>query len=83
MKQNEDCIEFTNSKLRFIRGEEELPAGIVSVTIGVEGERRLEEILWRAKADGLTSNEVECVEMLGIRWNFILVDGHVLQVSKL
>jgi len=82
VQKNKESIEFTNAKIGFIKGEEGKVDGIVNVTIGVEGERRLTEIIWRAKFQGIALNESGCLDMLGVEWRFVLVDEE-RQISRL
>jgi hypothetical protein len=83
VKRNEESIEFTNSKIRFIKGEDGQADGIVTITIGVEGKSRLEEIFWRAKLERATSTQPACLAMLGVTWRFILVGKQGLEKSNL
>jgi hypothetical protein len=72
-----------NAKMGFMKGEKGRTDGIVDITIGVEGKRRLEEILWRAKFEDLALDESDSLSMLGVKWRFILVDQQGREKSKL
>jgi hypothetical protein len=48
---------------------------LVEVVIGVEGKDRLNGILERARMEGLVFDGEKRVEMLGVKWRFILVGG--------
>jgi hypothetical protein len=74
---------FTNATMNFIQGEKGQAEGIVDITIGVDGRRRLEEILWRAEFEGVNVNSHGCLDMLGIKWKFVLLDEHGAYNSKL
>jgi len=80
VRRSGGSVQFTNATIKFI-GAEGKPEGLVDIEIGVQERRRLEEILWRAKFEGLTVDASGCVEMLGVKWNFILTDER--QRSKL
>jgi len=81
VRRSGGSVQFTNATMKFIGAEEGKPEGLVDIEIGVQERRRLEEILWRAKFEGLAVDASGCVEMLGVKWNFILTDER--QRSKL
>lgn len=83
MKKNRDSVDFTNAKIGFIKGEKGQADGIVSITIGVQGRHRLEEIFWRAKIEGLITDESGCLNMLGVKWRFVVVDEQTGNTSRL
>jgi len=66
-----DELEFTNARLRFCEGVEGRSEGLVEVSITVEGRGKRDEILARARTEGLHV-EGEVVEMLGVRWKFTM-----------
>lgn len=66
-----DLLGFTNARVGFVRGEEGTPEGIISVTVGVHGQRRKDAILARARERGVVGPD-GAVEMVGVRWNFSL-----------
>jgi hypothetical protein len=72
--RSRDLVQFTNARVGFLHGEEGQPEGIISVTIGVVGERRRQEIFNRAKEKGVLVDDRSgrFVRMLGLRWNFVL-----------
>lgn len=66
-----DLLGFTNARVGFVRGEEGKAEGILSVTVGVHGQRRKDGILARAREKGCVGED-GAVEMVGVRWNFSL-----------
>jgi len=74
VKSSGSGIQFTNATMNFISGEHGQADGIVDITIGVEGRRRLEEILWRAKVEGIAASSSGGFEMFGVNWKFVLAD---------
>lgn len=66
-----DLLGFTNARVGFIRGEEGKAEGMVSVTVGVHGQKRKDAILARARERGVVGSD-GAVEMVGVRWNFSL-----------
>lgn len=76
--RSRDLLAFTNARMGFVPGEKGLPEGLVSITVGVRGQDKLDAILERAKKAGVyTGGEVH---MCGVRWSFTLT-GH--EESKL
>jgi hypothetical protein len=73
VRRDGEEVLFTNARMGFIQGDDGKADGIVDIMIGVEGKRRLEEILWRAKFEGLTLTKYG-FEMLGINWQFVLIE---------
>jgi hypothetical protein len=70
---NDTEVGFTNAKMGFVEGKEGMNEGLVEIMIGVEGRERLKGILERAKKEGLVFDGEKRVEMLGLKWRFILV----------
>lgn len=66
-----DLLGFTNARVGFVRGEEGKPEGIISVTVGVHGQRAKDAILARAREKDVVGADGQ-VEMVGVRWNFSL-----------
>lgn len=66
-----DLLAFTNTRMGFVRGVEGKEAGLESVTVGVEGRDRFDEILRRAKEEGLCGDG--WVNMCGVKWYFVLL----------
>lgn len=66
-----DLLGFTNARVGFIRGEEGKAEGMVSVTVGVHGQKRKDAILARARERGVVGSD-GAAEMVGVRWNFSL-----------
>lgn len=73
VRRNGEDVKFTNARIGFIKGQEGEADGIVSITIGVEGKKRLEEIIWRAKLEKLLTSDNQ-ISMLGIDWKFTLIE---------
>jgi hypothetical protein len=71
--RSRDLLAFTNARLGFIPGRKGQAEGLVSITVGVKGEDKLEAIRKRAKAAGVQSDKG--IEMCGVQWNFVLT-GH-------
>ena len=73
--RSRDLNAFTNARLGFIAGQEGEPEGIVSITIGVKGEKRRDAIFKRAEALHLVKHEKSgrYIQMFGLRWNFTLI----------
>jgi hypothetical protein len=83
--RSRDLIQFTNARVGFLHGEEGMPEGICSISIGVVGEKRRQDIFARAKEMGLLEEDEmkrKWVEMLGLRWYFVLT-GEDEERSKL
>lgn len=82
--RSRDLAQFTNARVGFLHGEEGEQEGMISITIGVVGERRRDEILQRAQQAGVVKQEKgrPVVEMVGVRWNFVLT-GEDEWASKL
>lgn len=78
-----DESHFTNATMRFIKGEVGQADGITNITVAVEGKRRLEEIFWRAKFEGVKVDSHGRLEMLGIKWKFVLPHQPKVSDSKL
>ena len=73
--RSRDLIQFTNARVGFLHGEEGKREGIESITIGVVGERRRQEIFKRAEEKGileLDEQKRRVVRMFGIKWGFVL-----------
>jgi hypothetical protein len=65
---------FTNSWMRFIPGVAGKPEGLESITIAVEGEERMAEILDRARKESLCGNG--WINMVGVKWYFVPAGGN-------
>ena len=66
-------LTFINGRLRFTPGEKGKPEGIESITLAVEGEKKFNDILDRARKEGLCGDG--WINMLGLKWYFVRVDG--------
>ena len=62
-------MAFTNARMGFIPGREGEPEGLVSITIGVKGQKRLDRIYEKAKEHGLQV-EHGGINMVGVKWHF-------------
>lgn len=81
--RSRDQNAFTNARLGFLHGEESQREGIMSISIGVKGDKNRQEILKRAEERGAMGGDGlrKWVEMFGIRWNFV-VTGDKEEVSS-
>lgn len=68
--RSRDLLAFTNARMGFIPGREGHTEGLVSITVGVRGQNRLDAILKRAREAGVCNNGH--VEMCGVQWLFVL-----------
>lgn len=71
---NETEVQFTNARMMFVPGESEKSEGLTEVTIGVDGKEKTDGILKRALREGVKVDG-DCVEMLGVRWRFVSMEG--------
>ncbi|KAF9884890.1 hypothetical protein FE257_000957 [Aspergillus nanangensis] len=67
-REGSDLV-FTNSRLKFKRGVDQLPEGLESLTIGIQGKRRYEEVYRRAREINVIKDGR--VVMLGVEWHFV------------
>jgi hypothetical protein len=74
-----DELAFTNAWMKFIQGREGEAEGLESITIAVEGEERFNAILDAAREESLCGDG--WINMLGIKWYFVLVDRVVVRAS--
>ncbi|EEH23470.2 hypothetical protein PABG_05681 [Paracoccidioides brasiliensis Pb03] len=65
-----DYVQFTNVSMRFLPGMEGQSAGLMDITIAVQGEERLKETFDRARELNVLSGD-GWVDMLGVRWRFV------------
>ena len=74
-------VKFTNAEMSFVPLKAAADVeGITEITIGVLGQARLSEILWRAAHEDLLVNKTpgsNIVHMLGINWRFHLLDSEI------
>lgn len=82
--RSRDLLAFTNARVGFITGHPGEQEGIVRITIGVVGQRRIDGILERAEEMGVlrTDGSRRWVDMIGVEWNFSLT-GEDERPSKL
>ena len=78
--RSRDLLAFTNARLGFIRGQDGLHEGLVSITVGVDGVDKLEAIRARAREAGMYGSEG--IDMCGVLWHFVLT-GHGESTSRL
>lgn len=71
--RSRDLLAFTNARMGFVPGSKGCPEGLVSITVGVKGKGKLDDIMVRAREAGVCHDGY--VDMCGIRWNFSLT-GH-------
>lgn len=76
--RSRDLLAFTNARLGFVSGQEGRPEGLVSITVGVKGQDKLDAVLHRAKEVGVWNHGR--VYICGVRWDFVLSG---LEESKL
>jgi hypothetical protein len=77
-------LAFTNAKIIFVPGQKSKHEGIVTITIGVNGKERLDNIFQRATDQRLRIDDEGSVEMLGILWRFVpLIAKEGRTVSRL
>ncbi|KAK5175007.1 uncharacterized protein LTR77_000143 [Saxophila tyrrhenica] len=83
--RSRDLCQFTNARVGFVHGEEGELEGMVSVSVGVVGERRRKAIFDRAREMGALKEERErrYVDMVGVRWNFSLTGEDEWEGSRL
>lgn len=65
----QDKLLFTNGVVRFTAGEKGQFEGIVSITIAVEGDKKFNDILNRAREKGVCGDGF--IHMLGVKWYFV------------
>ncbi|KAH7397203.1 hypothetical protein BKA66DRAFT_508985 [Pyrenochaeta sp. MPI-SDFR-AT-0127] len=68
--RSRDLLAFTNAKLGFVPGREGQTEGLVSITIGVNSQDKLEAILGRARKAGACGNG--WLDMCGVKWHLVL-----------
>jgi hypothetical protein len=78
--RSRDLLAFTNARLGFVKGQDGLHEGLVSITVGVNDMDELEAIRVRARKAGVYGPEG--ITMCGVLWHFTLT-GHGETTSKL
>jgi hypothetical protein len=68
--RSRDLLAFTNARLGFVPGRQGQREGLVSITVGVRGQEKLNAVLQRAKEMDVCNDGY--VRMCGIVWNFVL-----------
>lgn len=71
--RNRDLLAFTNARMGFVPGREGCAEGLVSITVGVRGQEKLNAILKRAEEVGVYT--AGRIDMCGVQWNFVST-GH-------
>jgi hypothetical protein len=69
VKREGSELVFTNSRLKFTKGVDGLPEGLESITIGVKGKARYDDILRRAGNQNVYRDGRAV--MLGVEWRFV------------
>ncbi|KAH7069552.1 hypothetical protein BKA63DRAFT_421404 [Paraphoma chrysanthemicola] len=64
--RSRDLLAFTNAKMGFVAGQEGQPEGLVSITVGVKGQDKLDAIVKRARDAGVYS--AHGIDICGVRW---------------
>lgn len=72
VRQEGSELEFTNSRLRFSRGDPAMPDGLQSITVGIRGRGMYEEVLARARRENVYRDGR--AHMLGVEWDLVLLD---------
>ncbi|KAI1608786.1 hypothetical protein EDD37DRAFT_386811 [Exophiala viscosa] len=72
VKRDGSELLFTNARLKFVPGAESQPEGLDSITIGVAGKERFDQILEVVSREGLCGDG--WTNMLGVKWYFVLND---------
>ena len=73
-------LAFTNCSMGFVKGEEGESEGLVSVTVGVDGEGELRGIKERARKEGVWRDGKGVrgmdgwVEMVGVKWYLVSME---------
>ncbi|EMD88534.1 hypothetical protein COCC4DRAFT_76726 [Bipolaris maydis ATCC 48331] len=70
VSRRRDLLAFTNARLVFMPGQDGLPEGLVSITVGVQAQDSYDAILERARTAGVWGEG--CAEMCGTKWYFTL-----------
>lgn len=78
--RSRDLLAFTNARLGFTPGREGQSEGLVSITVGVKSQAKLDAILDRARQAGLCGSG--SIEMCGVKW-FLVLTGHEEPKGKL
>jgi hypothetical protein len=73
-------LEFTNAAMRFTKGKKTNGQGLRSITIEVSGQEKLNEILERARREGVygdgETGTSGAIWMLGVIWDFVIADSN-------
>jgi hypothetical protein len=67
---------FTNARMKFVSGVDGQPEGLESITLGVKGKDKLENMLRVVEREGLCGDG--STNMLGVKWYFVLLDDERL-----
>ena len=73
IKQDGNKSVFTNCRLQFSEGSPHKPDGLQSITVGIRGRKAYDQVLARAQRENVCRDG--SIHMLGIQWNFVLLDG--------
>jgi hypothetical protein len=72
-------VGFTNARMLFLEGKEGESEGLKEIVVGIEGRKKLQGVLRRARGEGFEVNEEAegnggTFAMLGVRWRFVLLE---------
>ena len=81
VQREKSKLVFTNAELNFVAGSPDQPEGLESTTIEVSNRQKLELMLEVARKEGLCGDG--WVDLLGIKWHFVLKDANDKTTSKL
>ena len=73
VKRGGDELLFTNSRLKFVPGVKGQPEGLESITIGVQGKEKLDQMLEIVGKEGLCGDG--WTNLLGVKWFFVLTEA--------
>jgi hypothetical protein len=80
VSRSRDLLAFTNARLGFVPGRKGQQEGLVSITVGVDGRKKLDAIVERAQRAGLCAGRR--IKMGGVVWDLALT-GHGEEKGKL
>ncbi|KAI8931559.1 hypothetical protein NX059_011214 [Plenodomus lindquistii] len=78
--RSRDLLAFTNARLGFVAGRKGLSEGLVSITIGVSDQEKLNALEERARAAGV--HRGGHLEMCGVKW-YLCLTGLSMATPKL
>ncbi|KAL2871234.1 uncharacterized protein BJX67DRAFT_370022 [Aspergillus lucknowensis] len=66
-------LVFTNGRMIFVEGTAQRPEGLESITVGIKGRKRFNDLIERAKKVGVERDGR--VVMVGVEWRFVVLDN--------